>query len=418
MVKQSEEMGQPIIVVKVNYRLHAWGFMWGSAIESEGAGNLGFRDQRLALQWVHENIEAFGGDPEKVTIWGQSGGSRSVASQLTAYGGRDDSLFRGAVMESGTGFLTDFAESGELPVTWDEAYASLLEKVGCESDDDSLHCLRQVPSLELAQVLGNVTFPPWLDVIDGDFIQQHRSELVREGKFVHVPIIIGVATDDGDYFAERGIDTDDEWEEWLRSSRASNETIEVLSALYPDIPRLGLPESLKGRPTGDLASYGAQWKRAVAFGGDRAMHGPRRAWARTWAAANLTAYSYRFNVLWEEPVHGVGHSAEVPFVFRNFENEGYEEPPYPFEGQPETYKDLSTIMTRMWVSFFNHLDPNSHGVAETDAWPAYGLKEPQNLVFAVEKDSLVHPEPDTYQTEQLEYLNQKLWRTGLETGTE
>lgn len=70
IVDESVNMGAPIIVASINYRLHAWGFLWGQAVEDESAGNNGFRDQHLALQWVQENIQAFGGDPDKVTIWG------------------------------------------------------------------------------------------------------------------------------------------------------------------------------------------------------------------------------------------------------------------------------------------------------------------------------------------------------------
>ncbi|KAM5344315.1 hypothetical protein ACJ41O_012852 [Fusarium nematophilum] len=418
IVDESVKIGAPIIAASINYRLHAWGFMWGSAMKAEGAGNLGFRDQRLALHWVRENIGAFGGDPDKVVIWGQSGGARGVASQITAYKGRDDGLFRGAIMESATGFHTDFGEvSDPSSVTWDESYESLLEKVGCESGPDSLQCLREVPAPELASTLRNVTFPPWLNVIDGDFIQEHRAELIRTGNFVHIPIINGVTSDDGDYFAQQGLENDQQWKAWLRSGGADNGTIEALSALYPDIPRLGLPASLKGRPTGDFKSYGRQWKRAVALGGDRAMHGPRRAWVRSWAAANLTAYSYRFDVLRpdSDAAHGVGHSAELPFVFRNTEGVGYEDG-NPFEGTPPSYKKLSKAMARMWVSFVNHLDPNVYGSKEIGKWPSYQLGEPKNLVFAINSSGLGYLEPDTYRSEQLEYLNSKLWKTTLEAG--
>lgn len=72
IVNTSVAMGKPIIGVSVNYRLSAWGFLWGKEVKEAGAGNLGLRDQRLALQWIQENVEGFGGDPDKVTIWGVS----------------------------------------------------------------------------------------------------------------------------------------------------------------------------------------------------------------------------------------------------------------------------------------------------------------------------------------------------------
>jgi carboxylesterase type B len=103
MVKNSVDIGKPIIQVSINYRLSVWGFLSGSQeLVDAGGLNLGLRDQRLALQWVQENIKSFGGDPSQVTIYGESAGGASVGFHLTAYSGRDDKLFRGAIMQSGT----------------------------------------------------------------------------------------------------------------------------------------------------------------------------------------------------------------------------------------------------------------------------------------------------------------------------
>lgn len=101
IVQQAALAGNPIIAVSVNYRLAEWGFLYGQAVQDSGNTVLGFRDQRLALQWVQENIEAFGGDPRCVTIQGESAGGTSIAALLLAYGGRDDGLFAGAIAESG-----------------------------------------------------------------------------------------------------------------------------------------------------------------------------------------------------------------------------------------------------------------------------------------------------------------------------
>ncbi|KAJ3524280.1 hypothetical protein NM208_g12121 [Fusarium decemcellulare] len=186
LVDESVKLGSPIIGVSFNYRLGAWGYLWSSAVEAAGVGNNGFRDQRFALQWIRENIASFGGDPEKVTIWGQSGGARGVASQITAFGGQNDGLFRAAILESATGFHTNFREHEvEDAPSWDKGYASLLKMTDCQSAKDSLQCLREVPSLELAEIIGNVSFPVYLDIVDGDFIQDDRSELIRQGKFAH-----------------------------------------------------------------------------------------------------------------------------------------------------------------------------------------------------------------------------------------
>jgi triacylglycerol lipase len=90
IVQESSKMNTPFIGVSINYRLQAWGFIFGKEIAEEGSTNLSIRDQRLALHWVQENIAACGGDPSKVTIWGESAGGFSVGAHLVAYGGRDD----------------------------------------------------------------------------------------------------------------------------------------------------------------------------------------------------------------------------------------------------------------------------------------------------------------------------------------
>jgi carboxylesterase type B len=101
IVKVSQDMGQPIIAVSFNYRVGIWGFLQSFDLLTEGSSNAGLHDQRLALQWIQENIAAFGGNPEQVVVWGESAGAQSIAYQMFSYDGRDDKLFRGAILESG-----------------------------------------------------------------------------------------------------------------------------------------------------------------------------------------------------------------------------------------------------------------------------------------------------------------------------
>ena len=87
IVQNSVEQGTPMIGVSLNYRLTAFGFLCGSEALDAGIVNNGFRDQRLALRWINENIAAFGGSPDKVTIFGESSGAESVSAQVLAYNG-------------------------------------------------------------------------------------------------------------------------------------------------------------------------------------------------------------------------------------------------------------------------------------------------------------------------------------------
>ncbi|GKT51246.1 lipase 1 [Colletotrichum spaethianum] len=412
IVEQGVRMGTPFVAASINYRLHAWGFLWSDEVKAEGAGNIGFRDQRLALHWVNENIAAFGGDPEQVTLWSESAGSRSVASQMLAYGGRDDGLYRAAILQSGTGLGTDFGEVNSTAITWQDYYDTIVDKTNCTSATSTLECLRGVPTWTLSDIFNATANPGFTGVVDGEFLEAARHELVNEGKFTRVPLLIGANTDEGTQFGTKGINTTEQWRAYLRSGGANNITIEVLSALYPDIPRLGTPATLEGRPTGEYASYGAMWKRVNVFAGDRAQHGPRRFFARHWAAANQTVYSYNFNVLVNglTPVEGVNHFQEVAFVFNNTDGLGYETvvAKNPFEGKPETYKELANIMSRMWVAFITKGDPNQNGVTNV-TWPTYDAENPEIIGFDANVTSLAHVQSDTYRTEQMEYLIQKLW---------
>jgi cholinesterase len=87
--------------VSLNYRVGGWGFLGSKEMAAADVLNIGLFDQRIALQWIQENIAAFGGDPGKVTIAGESAGAFSVGYHLTAFDGKNDGLFRAAIMESG-----------------------------------------------------------------------------------------------------------------------------------------------------------------------------------------------------------------------------------------------------------------------------------------------------------------------------
>lgn len=101
LVNASVAIHRPIIVVSINYRVGGWGFLGSKEVAAAGQLNIGLYDQRLALRWIQDNIAAFGGDPAKVTIAGESAGGFSVGYHLTAFDGRNDGLFRAAILQSG-----------------------------------------------------------------------------------------------------------------------------------------------------------------------------------------------------------------------------------------------------------------------------------------------------------------------------
>jgi len=364
IVQQSEYARSPFIGVSINYRLQAWGYLFGQEIIDAGSANMGIRDQRLALHWIQENIAPFGGDPSKVTIWGESAGASGVGMQLIAYGGRDDKLFRGAIAESGgpTGgrpYMT--------PAQWQPFYDRITNATNCSSSTDSLACLRQVPNSVLSSILNSsvTAGASWGPQIDGDFLRDSGTTQVLQGNFVNVPLLIGRNHDEGTMFATRGINTTDQFVASIMSQGPSNATALTLAALYPDIPAIGIPGTLSGRPSTPQTSLGLQWKRAAAHAGDLQQHAPRRLITQAWAKYNVTAYSYHFNVFTNgfDANIGVTHFTEVAFVFANIKGNGYINAVAadPFAGKPESYKQLARVMSRMWASFIVDLDPNNNG---------------------------------------------------------
>jgi carboxylesterase type B len=369
IVQKSVEATKPMIAVSINYRLSAFGFLWGKEVEeANGTANIGLRDQRLALHWIQENIAAFGGDPAKVTLWGESAGGIAIGRQLVAYGGRDDGLFRAAIMESGGPLERwPYAVSDAKAYT-EELYNNLTISTGCNIATSPLECLRALPFADLNAAL-NITdtwiagtgLGPWISVIDGDFLQDFQSTLMDEGKFVQVPILYGTNTDEGTAIGPAGINTDEEFRAALAAGGADNETITTIEYLYPNVPAIGVPLNY-ALTESDLETYGTQWKRIAAFFGDMVEHYPRRTTVQRFAAQNISAFSYRFNVLpyGLSPAIGVTHFQEIAWVFDNTDGVGYGSDPFNVTNF-EAYEQVATLMTRMWASFVSDLDPNGHG---------------------------------------------------------
>jgi carboxylesterase type B len=411
MVQNSVAIGKPIIVVNFNYRLSTWGFLSSNEVAGVGQTNLGLRDQRLALQWVQENIGAFGGDPSQVVIFGESAGGASVGYHLTAYGGRDDKLFRGAIMQSGN----PVSYSGlRGPEAYQQLYNALVTRTGCNGTLDTLQCLRTVPAEQVNAAINTTSMPlfgfqPWLD---GDFIREYTSLQLSAGQFVHVPIISGANSDEGSAFSPQGANSTEDFYTFLTAS--GNRAVppafadQILEA-YPDDPAVNVIANLGDARTS--GTFGNQFRRTASYYGDAVFIANRRLTCQTWATAGVPAYCYRFNALTANtpPEIGVTHFQEISFVFLNLDGVGY--PPVnlnPFANKSESYLDLARFMDSSWVSFVHDLDPNSWrqsyswGGSE-QSWPVYDYSNPQNYVFDANISSYV--EPDTYRAKGIDLIN-------------
>ncbi|KAK7414943.1 hypothetical protein QQX98_006268 [Neonectria punicea] len=404
IVEQSAAAGKPFIGVNLNYRLQLFGFLCGSAVVESGVGNLGYKDQHLALRWLHENIAAFGGDASKVTIWGESAGGESVGAHMISYGGRNQGLFRGAIMQS-SGPINSFRYNS--PTEWDVYYVAITRAANCSIAIDTLACLRTVPSEDLNTIFAsNVTtsIPSWGMETDGDFIQGNAREALLSGRFIKMPVLQGQNHDEGTALAATGINTDEQFLADVASRGPDNTTTHEIATLYPDVPELGIPATLEGRPP---ASFGLQYKRISAFVGDLIWHAPRRLTDQVLVRHNVSTWSYEFNVIPNgiPSTTGAAHFTEVAFVLYNLLGLGYSDSP--FEGTPQSYKDVADIISRYWVNFIVDGDPNSSEVGPHQ-WPSYSLENPRIMAFDANTTDLAFPIPDTYRAEPIWYISDHL----------
>ncbi|KAF8158914.1 alpha beta-hydrolase [Mycena galopus ATCC 62051] len=205
-----QESNNQVVVVVIQYRLGLFGFLPGQQIKEGGALNAGLLDQEFALRWVNKNIHKFGGDANKVTIWGESAGAASVLQHVVAHnGGTSPQLFRAAMTSSGC-VLSQYHYNDTIPQT---LFNRVAAQAGCNGTE-SLDCLRAVDSETMSDINLNVilaadptafTFVP---VIDGSFISQSPTDALSQGK-VNGDFLLSVTnTNEGVIFVNQSMEYD------------------------------------------------------------------------------------------------------------------------------------------------------------------------------------------------------------------
>lgn len=406
IVQRSVEIGKPIIGASINYRKGGWGMLYSREVQGAGQTNLALRDMRKGLAWISENIEAFGGDKDSVTIWGESAGSFAVGQLLMTYGGRTDNLFHRSIQESGSAATAWYNGSD----WYQPIYDNIVNKANCTDEVDTLDCLRTVPYETLLPLLAAPSQGPgWYPTVDGDVIPNYPTELLHSGRFAHIPHLYGTNSDEGTDNAPAGgvINTDKEIYDFLKGSTGfgfPDAVIDKVLELYPDDPAQGIPLN-----TGDerFAEQGVQFKRIAAIMGDVFYHATRLDDARHYSKYAPT-YIYRFNTKpWqnnpiateggEAPAYkGVSHFSEVAFVFAN--------PAY--YGPWVEYKALSDEMSARWINFVHGEVPNAQNASN---WPTYnGSANGLNLVIQANGRGYngSYVEEDTYRLAGREYLSE------------
>jgi para-nitrobenzyl esterase len=345
---------QGVVLISIQYRLGPLGFNAHPALADEGEplGNQGLRDQRLALEWVRDNVARFGGDPDNVTIFGESAGSADVCYHVVSPLSRG--LFHRAISQSGgctirsTGAEAAAATAGEGMVAYGEA-------LGCPAGADQLACLRDASvedilgsAMQPDPGSGEVAMATWRfgAVIDGEggFLPDAPRALFDAGDVAQVPYLLGANHDEGTTFTWRSeaITTEEAYLADLEA-RFGDAAADV-AALYP------------ASDFGD--SYNAARARAV---GDSGLVCGTHDTARRAAAAGLSVFMYDFEYPWAllPTILLAGHAAEISHVFGT-----------PYLPTPDAASALlGDRMNAYWAAFARSGDPNFDDAPL--AWPAF-----------------------------------------------
>ncbi|GAD93927.1 cholinesterase [Paecilomyces variotii No. 5] len=393
MVSATIAKDKPIIYVAANYRVGGFGFLPGKEVLEDGASNLGLIDQRLALQWVADNIEAFGGDPDKVTIWGESAGSISVMDQMLLYDGDNTyngkPLFRAGIMDSGSVVPANPVDTPSAQVVYD----TVVKNAGCDSASDTLECLRELDYTNLLNaansvpgILGYYSVDlAYLPRPDGKALTDSPDVLVEQGKYAKVPFIIGDQEDEGTIFAlsQSNLTTIDDVVNYLSTiffHNATREQIQELVATYPDDP-----EHMSPFRTSDANNWYPQFMRLAAILGDLTFTLTRRVFLTVSQKVHpdVPFWSYLASYDHGTPFIGTCHGSDIVQVF--------------FGILPD---HASQAIHSYYLSFIYDLDPNE-GSGQME-WPQWS--ENQTLVqFFADSSSLL---ADDFRDDTAQFLLQ------------
>ncbi len=354
-------VAQGAVVVTINYRLGAFGFLALPSLSAEDAngssGNYGLQDQQFALRWVHDNIAAFGGNPNNVTIFGESAGGFSVCANIASPDAHG--LFQRAITESGPCTFP-------LPTlaSVESADAALAAKLGCTQQvaAQQTACLRALSAQQIlaAQSTGfNVgsssgSILPFSPNVDGSVLPLSLTNALLSGRFNHVPVLEGTNQTEGRLFIALGFDL---------TANGPLTAAQYPAAVQALVGASVAPQVLQEYPLSDFSSPDVALS---AIFGDAGFSCPARA-ADQLFAVSVPTFAYEFNdtnapMLFLPPVsfpYGATHTDEIQYLFQ-------------VDALPSrlnaNQQQLSRQMISYWVQFARNGNPNS---VQTAGWADY-----------------------------------------------
>jgi para-nitrobenzyl esterase len=353
-----------VVVVTLNYRLGVLGFLAHPSLDKEGHlfANYGLMDQQFALQWVQRNIAAFGGDPQDVTLVGESSGGRSVLSQIVSPAATG--LFQHAIVESGAGVLIKYPGFGAAsPLGFaEELGTKFAEAAGCR--DQSAKCLRDLPIEKILAAQATTRFSSV--IVDGTLIPKSFLEAFGSGHFNRVTLVNG--------------STHDEWR-WAVGYKENDAGAPMTASGYPEALA-----AYYGKPLGAkvLAEYplGAYLSPSLAYSAavtDSFFACSARRLNQI-VASQMPTYAYEFadqtapNYLKPTSFEiGAGHTSEIQYLFPLYHGgRGIVHPLNPLQEQ------LSAKMVAYWTRL--------REASAENPWPRYDAKQDNYM-------RLILPEP-------------------------
>ncbi|XP_050000518.1 acylcarnitine hydrolase-like [Alexandromys fortis] len=342
---------EDVVVVTIQYRVGLLGFF--STGDEHARGNWGYLDQVAALNWVQQNIAYFGGNPDLVTIFGQSAGGASVSSQVVSP--MSKGLFHRAIMESGVALVPDLISN-----TSEVVYTKVANLSGCETTDSEtlVHCLRNKSEEEILAI--NKVFQSISAVVDGEFFPRHPQELLASVDFRPVPSIIGVNNDEYGWLLPMIMGADQIIKDITRETLpAILKNTATKMMLPPECGDLLMEEYMNN--TEDAQTLQIQYKEMIA---DFLFVMPSLQVAK-FQCSRATVYFYEFRHVpsYEKDTRPAyvkaDHGDEIPFVFGS--SHWGIKPDF-----TEEEKLLSRRMMKYWTNFARYGNPNSKDLPN---WP-------------------------------------------------